>query len=114
MNKISKNRQIRKARVRTKISGTPEIPRMSVSVSLSHIRVQLIDDTKSVTLCSASDLAIKDKMTKTQKAEKIGTEIATKAKTLKISKVVFDRGYKLYHGRVKALADAARKAGLSF
>jgi large subunit ribosomal protein L18 len=114
MNKKYVNRQIRKNRVRAKVSGSALIPRMSVSASLLHIRVQLIDDTKGLTLCESSDLALKEKMTKVQKAEKVGTELAEKAKALKIKEVVFDRGFKLYHGRVKACADAARKAGLTF
>lgn len=108
------NRELRKKRVRAKISGTAEVPRMSVATSLSHIRVQLIDDTKGVTLCAADDLSIKDKKTKTEKAMAVGDSIAKLAKDKKIKKVVFDRSFKLYHGRVKALAEAARKAGLEF
>ncbi len=114
MNKKMLTRKIRKKRVRAKVFGTKTIPRISVSATLKHTTVQLIDDENGVTLCASTDLKIKEKMTKIEKAEKIGTEIAEKAKTLKINKAVFDRGYKLYHGRVKALAEAARKAGLTF
>lgn len=112
--KKNQNRKIRKIRVRSKISGNEKIPRLSVFVSLSHIRAQIIDDTKGVTICSADDFSIKDKKTKTEKAKITGAEIAKKAKEAKIDQVVFDRGYKLYHGRIKALADAARDAGLKF
>jgi large subunit ribosomal protein L18 len=108
------NRELRKKRVRAKISGTAEVPRMSVATSLSHIRVQIIDDTKGLTLCSADDLKIKDKKTKTEKAAMVGETITKLAKEKKINKIVFDRSFKLYHGRVKALAEAARKAGLEF
>lgn len=108
------NRKIRKNRIRAKVKGTNSMPRMSVSSSLSHVRVQIIDDTKGVTLCAADDLGIKDKKTKTEKAIMVGEMIAEKAQKAGIKAVVFDRGYKLYHGRVKALADAARKKGLKF
>lgn len=104
----------RKRRVRAKISGTPEVPRLSVSASLSHIRAQVIDDTTGKTLAYASDEKNKEKKTKTEKAEVVGAEVAALAKKAGIKKVVFDRGAKLYHGRVKALAEAARKAGLEF
>lgn len=106
------NKIAQKRRVRAKISGTTEIPRLSVFTSLAHIRVQIIDDTKGVTLCSADDS--KEKGTKTEKSQKVGELIAEKAKALKIKKVVFDRGSKIYHGRVKALAEAAREKGLDF
>jgi large subunit ribosomal protein L18 len=112
--KKNQNRKIRKNRVRAKISGSAKNPRLSVSTSLSHIRAQIIDDERGITLCSADDFNIKEKKTKTEKAKMTGTEIAKKAKEAKIGQVVFDRGYKLYHGRVKALADAAREAGLKF
>ena len=119
--KIDKNeeRLRRHARVRKKISGTAEAPRMSVFRSLKHIYVQLIDDTKGVTLCAASteqkDLAAKvAKMTKTEAAKEVGKAVAEKAKKLKIKTVVFDRGGYLYTGRVQALADGAREAGLNF
>jgi large subunit ribosomal protein L18 len=104
----------RKRRVRSKIFGTAERPRLSVSASLAHVRVQLIDDEAGKTLAYASDEKIKEKKTKTEKAVKVGEEIAEKAAKAGIKKVVFDRGAKLYHGRVKALAEAARAKGLEF
>lgn len=121
INKIDKNeeRLRRHARVRKKISGTAEDPRMSVFRSLKHIYVQLIDDNKGVTLCSASteqkDVAAKvAKLTKTEAAKVVGKTVAEKAKKLGIETVVFDRGGYLYTGRVQALADGAREAGLNF
>lgn len=108
------NRELRKKRVRSKIIGSAEVPRLAVAMSLSHVRVQLIDDAKGVTLCAADDFGIKDKKTKTEKAAMVGEIIAKAAKEKNIKRVVFDRSFKLYHGRVKTLADAARKAGLEF
>jgi large subunit ribosomal protein L18 len=105
---------LRKRRVRAKISGTAEVPRLAVRASVSHIEAQVIDDTRGVTIVAASDLKIKEKMTKMQKAEKVGAEVAELAKKAGIKKIVFDRGAKLYHGRVKALAESARKGGLDF
>jgi large subunit ribosomal protein L18 len=113
MKKIT-NRELRKKRVRAKIFGTAEVPRLAVSVSLSHVRVQLIDDNKGITLAAADDFKIKEKKTKTEIAGLVGKEIAKIAKEKKIIKVVFDRSAKLYHGRVKTLAEAAREAGLKF
>lgn len=109
-----KNQKLRKQRVRAKVSGTGKVPRLSVSASLSHVRAQIIDDIQGVTICSADDFKIKDKKTKTEKAKMVGEEIAKKAKEKKVTTVVFDRGHKLYHGRVKALAESARKSGLKF
>lgn len=108
------NKMLRKRRVRAKISGTADVPRLSVHASLAHIQAQVIDDLKGVTLASASDQSIKEKMTKLKRAEKVGADIAEVAKKAGVKKVVFDRGAKLYHGRVKALAEAARKGGLDF
>jgi large subunit ribosomal protein L18 len=108
------NKTLRRKRVRAKISGTAAIPRLSVAVSLSHIRAQVIDDVNGVTLAGASDLKIKEKMTKIEKATKVGEMIAEAAQKAGVKKVVFDRGPKLYHGRVKALAEAARDKGLDF
>ncbi len=109
------NRNQRKARIRSVVSGTASRPRLSVFVSNTHITAQLIDDTASKTIAYATTVGnTAAKGTMTQKATIIGTEIATKAKTAKIKAVVFDRGGKIYHGRVAALADAARKAGLEF
>lgn len=109
----------RHARVRKKISGTAETPRLCVYRSLNHIYAQVIDDTKGVTLCSASTLekdvkAKTAKMTKTDAAKEVGKAVAEKAKALKIESVVFDRGGYIYTGRVQAVADGAREAGLNF
>ena len=109
-----KNQMLRKKRIRAVVSGTAERPRLTVHISNWHVSAQLIDDTAHKTIAQASTVGGKGTGTMTEKAETIGTEIATKAKAAKISKVVFDRNGKLYHGRVKALADAARKAGLEF
>lgn len=105
----------RKHRVRAKISGTSERPRMSVFISNLHVTAQIIDDTKQATLVYATTVGNKKLTgTMTERATAIGTEIAKKAKTAKINKVVMDRGGRLYHGRIKALADAARAGGLEF
>ena len=105
----------RKNRVRSTVNGTTERPRLSVSVSNLHVTAQIVDDTKQVTLAYASSAGNKTlKGSLTEKAQWVGEEIAKKAKTAKVKKVVFDRGGRLYHGRVQALADAARKAGLEF
>ena len=117
--KTSRNeaRIARHARIRTKVSGTSELQRLFVFRSLKNISVQIIDDTKGVTLVSASsldkDLNIKNGGN-VEAAKIIGAEIAKRAKKAKINEVVFDRGGYLYHGRVKALADAARENGLEF
>ena len=118
---IDKNaeRQRRHARVRKKVTGTATTPRLNVYRSLNHIYVQVIDDTKGVTLCSASTMekdvkaAIKD-LTKTDAAKVVGKKAAEKALKLGIKEVVFDRGGYLYTGRVQAVADGAREAGLNF
>jgi large subunit ribosomal protein L18 len=109
------NRAQRKGRIRSVVSGTTERPRLSVFVSNMHITAQLIDDTTHQTIGYATTVGNKAaKGTMTEKAVLIGTEIAKQAKAGKVNTVVFDRGGKLYHGRVAALADAARKAGLEF
>jgi large subunit ribosomal protein L18 len=112
-----KERRIKRhIRIRKKIFGTKERPRLCVFRSSKHIYGQIIDDTENKVLVSASDLELnaKEKMTKTKKAYEVGKLLAEKAKALKIEKVVFDRaGYK-YHGRVKALAQGAREGGLKF
>ena len=108
------NKVFRAARTRAKIHGTSERPRLSVHFSNLHITAQVIDDDKKTTLAYATTVGNKITGTKTEKAAKIGTEIAKKAKAAKVSKVVFDRGSKLYAGRMSALADAARKEGLEF
>src|SRR3982751_3114183 len=109
------NRAQRKGRIRSVVSGTAKRPRLNVSVTNLHISAQLIDDTSHKTLAHASTVGQKSvKGNMTEKAVWVGEEIAKQAKTAKIKTVVFDRGGKLYHGRVAALADAARKAGLEF
>jgi large subunit ribosomal protein L18 len=109
------NRLQRSNRVRATIIGDASRPRLSVHVSNLHITAQLVDDAAQQTLAYVSTIGSKQAVgTMTEKATWVGTEIAKKAKAAKISQVVFDRGSKLYHGRVKALADAARKAGLEF
>lgn len=116
MNKIEQknyHRMRRQNRIRAKISGTAAMPRLAVFRSARHITAQLIDDVSGKTLVQASDLTAKAGA-KLEHAVAVGTEIATKAKAAKIEKVVFDRGGFLYAGRVKALADAARKGGLVF
>ncbi|WP_372639499.1 50S ribosomal protein L18 [Ancylomarina sp.] len=106
-----------KRRVRKSISGTAERPRMSVFRSNKQISVQIIDDITKKTLLSISSLAkdfVEKSGNKTEQAEFIGQAIAEKAVTAGISEVVFDRNGYLYHGRIKSLADAARKGGLKF
>jgi len=103
-------------RIRHKVRGTAEQPRLAVFRSLTNIYAQVIDDSQSVTLVSASTIE-KGKRTKggnLAAAKKIGKLVAERAKEKGIQKVVFDRGGYIYHGRVKALADAAREAGLEF
>ncbi|MHB8103942.1 MAG: 50S ribosomal protein L18 [Dehalococcoidales bacterium] len=107
-------------RVRAKISGTPKQPRLCVFRSLNHIYAQVVDDSQGRTLVAASTLdaeIAKDtnkKKNKTGRAELVGTLLAKRAVEKKISQVAFDRGGFKYHGRVKALAEAARKGGLKF
>jgi len=121
INKPNKNdiRLRKHVRVRKKVSGTQERPRMNVFRSLSNIYVQIIDDTTGNTLVSAStlDAALKGKVTNAgnkEAAKEVGILIASKAIDKGIKQVVFDRGGYIYHGRVKELADAAREAGLDF
>lgn len=119
--KIDKNQERlrRHTRVRKKINGTAETPRLSVYRSLNHIYAQVIDDVKGVTLCSASTMekevkgAIKD-MNKTDAAKLVGKKVAERALSKGVKAVVFDRGGYLYTGRVQAVADGAREAGLNF
>lgn len=119
--KIDKNadRVIRHARVRKKVSGTAQRPRLCVYRSTNHIYAQIIDDTNGTTLCAASTLE-KDvaaqvaELTKVDAAKVVGATIANKAQTLGIKEVVFDRGGYLYTGRVESLANGAREAGLEF
>jgi len=121
MAKRSRNdmRKRRHRRVRKKVSGTPEAPRLNVYRSITQIYAQMIDDEAGTTLVSAStlDAALKaqtEGKTKTEKAVIIGKVIAERAQEKGVKKVVFDRGGYRYHGRVKALAEAAREAGLIF
>ncbi len=109
------NRAQRKHRVRATITGTVSRPRLSIFVSNRHIIAQIIDDTAHSTLAYATTVGKKDsKGPLTEKATWVGTEIAKQAKAANVKQVVFDRGNKIYHGRVAALADAARKSGLEF
>ncbi|MGQ9598193.1 MAG: 50S ribosomal protein L18 [Anaerolineae bacterium] len=112
-------RQLRHERVRKKLYGTSERPRLSVFRSLKHIYAQVIDDTQGHTLVSAStlDAEVRNEIqgkTKTGQAEVVGEVLARRAQSAGIQQVVFDRGGYRYHGRVKSLAEAARKAGLEF
>jgi large subunit ribosomal protein L18 len=117
MNNKSSARQKIKYRIRKKISGTGTLPRLSVFRSNSDIYAQLIDDDKAVTITAASsrqkDIAAQ-KAAKTSKSKMVGEAIAKKAMDLGFKKVVFDRNGYLYHGRVKAVAEGAREAGLEF
>src|SRR4051812_38663132 len=105
-------------RLRKKLRGTPERPRLAVFRSVAHIYAQVIDDTKGITMVAASSIEKHLETTKTggnvAAAKEIGKRVAERAKAKGINRVVFDRGGYLYHGRVKALADAAREAGLEF
>lgn len=112
-------RRARHERLRKRLTGTPERPRLCVRRSLHHMYALLVDDAKGHTLAAAStmDRSIGGEMksrTNVAAAQAVGTAIAAKAKAAGVSEVVFDRGGYKYHGRVRALADAAREAGLSF
>ena len=112
-------RQFRHARIRAKVEGTPNRPRLSVFRSLSNIYAQIIDDEAGKTIVSAStiDAEIKGQLAgknKTEAAKLVGKLVAERAKSAGVSAVVFDRGGYKYHGRVAALAEAAREAGLEF
>ena len=109
----------RKKKKKRKISGTSQRPRLSVNRSLKHIYAQIIDDENGKTLAHASSLSSEvtsntSEGDKTQAAQSVGQLIAQKAKENQIEKVIFDRGSYLYHGRIKALAEAAREGGLKF
>jgi len=115
MIKRNEIRQRIHTRIRERLSGTAERPRLNVFRSLNHIYAQVIDDQKGETLASASSLALKLKTGgNVAAAKEIGKAVAEKAVAKGIKQVVFDRGGFLYHGRIKALADAAREAGLEF
>lgn len=108
------NLKLRKNRVRSTISGTESRPRLTVTISNLHISAQLINDEKGITLATATTVGKKLDGTMTEKAAVIGKEIAKGGKKAKITKVVFDRNGRIYHGHIKALADAARAEGLEF
>ena len=117
--KVARNdmRKARHTRIREKISGTKELPRLNVFRSNNNIFAQIIDDESAVTLVSASSIDKELKLENggnVETATKVGELLAERAKKAKITKVTFDRGGYLYHGRVKALADAARANGLEF
>lgn len=112
-------RERRKLRIRRKISGTPERPRLTVFRSLKHIYAQVVDDVAGKTLAHASTLSkdvkgFADEATKSDAAKKVGQTIAEQLKAKGVTKVVFDRNGYLFHGRIKALADGAREGGLEF
>lgn len=115
--KVARNemRQVRHERVRKTVSGTKEVPRLNVFRSNKNISVQIIDDEAKITLVSSSSESLKlENGSNIEAAKKVGEDIAKKAKKQGITKVVFDRGGYLYHGRVEALAEAARENGLEF
>ena len=119
INKVNKNavRSKRHLRVRNKVSGTAEVPRLNVYRSTSNIYAQIIDDVKGNTLVSSSTIAKGinvEGLTKVQASEVVGKDIAKKALEKGIKEVVFDRGGFIYQGKIQALADAAREAGLNF
>jgi len=104
----------RKRRIRKQVSGTPERPRLRVNRSLKHIYAQIIDDVSGRTLAAESSVALKIAGGNIGAAKAVGKSLGEKAKAASIVQVCFDRGGRRYHGRVKALADAAREAGLQF
>ena len=107
-----KNRLKRKARIRKKLFGTSERPRLAVFKSRTNIYIQAIDDEAGKTLFSTSSLKLKEKNKPTEVAEKVGQDLGKKLIQKRIQKAVFDRGGYIYHGRVKAVAEGVRKAGL--
>ncbi|MFZ2831719.1 MAG: 50S ribosomal protein L18 [Minisyncoccia bacterium] len=109
----SEQRVRRHNRIRAKVSGTAERPRLAIFKSNSYIYAQIIDDTKSVTLAAVSDMGLKGK-TKTERAKEAGAVLAKSAKAKGLAAVVFDRGGFIYTGRVRAFADGAREGGLTF
>lgn len=114
LNSKSNNAFRRKNRVRSTLDNVSDRVRLSVLVSNRHVAAQIIDDTEGKTLVSSSSLGKKSEGNLTDIAASVGSDIAKKAKAKKISEVKFDRGAKLYHGRIKAFAEAARKEGLKF
>ncbi len=117
MGKTNKEKQLlqrRQRRIRKTLRGTPERPRLRVSRTLKHIYAQIIDDTTGRTLAASSSMALKIAGGNVDAATVVGKDIGEKAKQQAIEQVCFDRGGRLFHGRVKALAEAAREAGLQF
>ena len=109
-----KNRNLRAARVRARVTGTAERPRLTVTISNKHVSAQLIDDVKQHTIAAATTVGTKPTGTMTEQAALVGADIAKKAKKAKITAIVFDRNGRKYAQRLAALADAARKEGLEF
>lgn len=118
MNRLMQTTQrkiLRKKRIRSILHGTTERPRLSVHISIRHMSAQIVDDSQHKTLVAVTTVGQKEATgTMTNKAAWLGTELAKKAKSAKIKRVVFDRNGKLYHGRIKALATSAREQGLEF
>jgi len=112
-NKTRKRNKI-KARIRSRVFGTPEKPRLSVFRSNKQIYAQVIDDVNGKTIIAASSANVEEKLNKIEKANLVGKSLAEKATQAGIEKVVFDRNGYLYHGRIKSLADGAREGGLKF
>ncbi|OGG40784.1 50S ribosomal protein L18 [Candidatus Jorgensenbacteria bacterium RIFCSPLOWO2_01_FULL_45_25b] len=112
--RLNKTRILRKKRTHIKVRVLSNRPRLSVHRSNAYISVQLIDDEKHETIASVSSRELKEKGTKTEVAKKVGLLVAEKAKKAGIKEVVFDRGGRAYHGRVKAVAEGAREGGLEF
>jgi large subunit ribosomal protein L18 len=108
------NKGLRKSRVRSKVTGTAERPRLTVTISNKHVSAQIIDDVKQHTLIASTTVGTKQTGSISEQAAFVGTDIAKKAKKAKINAVVFDRNGRQYAGRLAALADAARKEGLEF
>ncbi|MGH7196509.1 MAG: 50S ribosomal protein L18 [Candidatus Saccharimonadales bacterium] len=108
------NRVLRKNRVRASVTGTAERPRLSVYISNQHVHAQIIDDSSARTLAHSTSQGADVKGKLSEKAVWVGADIAKKAKKAKVSKVALDRNGRKYHGRLKALADAAREGGLEF
>ncbi len=106
------NKNLRKARVRAKVSGTAERPRLTVTISNKHVNAQLIDDVAGKTLAASTTVGTKQEGSLKEQAAFVGADIAKKAKKVKVTKAVFDRNGRQYAGRLSALADAARKEGL--
>lgn len=113
-NRTLQNRTLRKSRIRARVQGSSERPRLTVSISNRHVQAQIINDDNGKTIVSSSTVGQKQLGSLSDQAVWVGEDIAKKAKKAKISKVVLDRNGKRYHGRVAALAEAARKGGMEF